>query len=200
MNAPAPAPRAAPYLEVMDLLVFRNMLVFLQRCPSDKRRQLRISKEFKRLPDGRGRLLRPQLHPQGRQQQVLLPPLLLGAGHGRAGTFRPRPGLSGRHFGTGGCGLPAHTRPAASAMAATGSAPRAGAAERRLGAGMGRAAGGEAGGEAGPAASPSSGARPRRLRSGAGAGPRASRRPARGGRCAGRGRPRARSQWSPGGG
>lgn len=90
------------YLEVMNLLVFGNMLVFFQRRSSDKRCQLRISKEFQRLPDRHRGLLRAQLHPQGCYQQIGLAALSLGVAHRRSISSVPRPRLFGRHFGTDG--------------------------------------------------------------------------------------------------
>lgn len=53
------------YLEIVNLFIFGNLLVFFQSCSSNKWCQLRISKEFQRLPDCHRRLLRTQFHSQG---------------------------------------------------------------------------------------------------------------------------------------
>lgn len=127
----------------MNLLVFGNVLVFFQRCSSDKRCQLRISKEFQRLPDRHRRLLRAQLHPQGCYQQIGLAALSLGVAHRRSISSVPRPRLFGRHFGTDG-GEPAAPPPVRLALTAPG-----GAWQRRPAAGTASSAGrGAAGGSA----------------------------------------------------
>lgn len=81
----------------MNLLVFGNMFIFLQSCSSDERRQLRISKEFKRLPDCHRRLASAQFHAQGCEQQVALPALVPGAVPGAAAGSGRCPGLPGGH-------------------------------------------------------------------------------------------------------
>lgn len=112
--------RKTSYLEIMNLLVFWNMFIFLQSCSSDERRQLRISKEFKRLPDSHRRLASAQLHAQGCEQQIALPALVPGA--------VPRsvrcPGLPGRHAAVEAAARP---RPAVSHSGCPGGADHAAA-------------------------------------------------------------------------
>lgn len=90
------------YLETVNLLILWNVFVFLQSRSSDKRCQLRISKEFKRLPDCCGRLLKAQSHSQGCHQQIALTALLFWVVNGRPVSFLPWPRLFGGHFGERG--------------------------------------------------------------------------------------------------
>lgn len=152
----------------MNLLIFWNVFIFLQSCSSDERRQLRISKEFKRLPDCHGRLASAQFHAQGCEQQIaLLPALVPGAVPGAAAGSLRCPGLPGRHAARRRLG---HTRAAGAARTMPqprllGRAARPCGARARRGAGPGAAGGRPAGrgraaaggGDAQPAAAASIG-------------------------------------------
>lgn len=89
----------ASHLEVVDFVGLGGALALLQRGPTHKRGDLRVGKEFERLPEGGRWLLRPHSHAQCRRQDLLLVGLPLGLLHQGLLLLVHLVRLSGRHPG-----------------------------------------------------------------------------------------------------